>query len=86
MGVHKEQFYWPGLRKDVEDWCQQCRHCAEGKSPSTSARGPLSPSVVYPMECIALDVFGALPVTQRGNKHTYLSVTVTDKYVYLFPR
>ena len=72
MGVHKEQFYWPGLRKDVEDWCQQCRHCAESKSPSTC--GPLSPSVVYPMESIALGHCHA--VTQRGNKYTYLSVTI----------
>ena len=38
LGVHKtlvkarERFYWPGLRKDVEDWCQQCGDCAESKN------------------------------------------------------
>ena len=20
----KDQFFWPGMRSDVEDWCQQC--------------------------------------------------------------
>jgi len=76
LGVHKtltkarDRFYWPRLRKDVEDWCQQCTECAQSKTPTPLARSPLSPSVVgYPMERIALDLLGPLPVTQHGNKY-----------------
>ena len=92
LGVHKtlvkarERFYWPGLRKDVEDWCQKCRDCAESKSPSTCARGPLSPSVVgYPMERIALDVFGPLPVTQHGNKYILVVSDYFTRWVEAYP-
>ena len=47
----RERFYWPGLQKDVEDWCRKCERCAQAKSPSTPARAPLVPSVVgVPME------------------------------------
>ena len=76
LGVHKtlnkvrKRFYWPGLNTDVEDWCRQCRTCAESKSPSQKARGHLHPSRVgQPMERIALDLFGPLPSTKRGNKY-----------------
>ena len=38
-----ERFYWPGLQKDVEDWCRECERCAQVKSPTTPARAPLVP-------------------------------------------
>ena len=66
----RERFYWPGLQKDVEDWCRKCARCAQAKSPSTSARAPLVPSVVgVPMERVALDIIGPLPKSRRGNKY-----------------
>ena len=66
----KDRFYWPGLRTDVEDWCQQCHGCACRKSPSQTPRAPLVPSYVgYPMERIALDLLAPLPTTRHGNKH-----------------
>ena len=84
LGVHKtlakvrDRFYWPGLREDIEDWCRCCQDCAESKSPSSTARGPLIPSRVgYPMQRVALDLFGPLPVTRRGNKYI---LVVTDYF------
>ena len=66
----KDRFFWPGMRSDVEDWCQQCSSCASRKSPSQTPRAPLVPTYVgYPMERIALDLLGPLPTTRHGNKH-----------------
>jgi len=84
LGVHKtlakvrDRFYWPGLQKDVEYWWRCCQDCAESKSPSSTARGLLIPSQVgYPMERVALDLFGPLPVTKHGNKYI---LVVTDYF------
>ena len=29
----RERFYWIGLDRDVEDWCQRCELCAKRKPP-----------------------------------------------------
>ena len=66
----EDRFFWPEMRGDVEDWCQQCPNCASRKSPTQNHRAPLIPSYVgCPMECIALDLLGPLPTTRHGNKH-----------------
>ncbi len=76
LGLHKslakirDRFYWPHLREDVEDWCRRCTDCAQSKTPSPVARGPLQPSQVgYPMERLALDIFGPLPTSKQGNRY-----------------
>ena len=30
----RDRFYWPGQRRDVEDWCRTCQECSSRKSPS----------------------------------------------------
>jgi len=80
----RDQFYWPGLRKGVEDWCQQCTECAQSKTPTPLARSPLSPSVIgYSMERIALDLRGLLPVTQHGNKYIFVVSTSHDGWKHI---
>ncbi len=65
----QERFYWPRLSEEVEEWCQRCQGCASRKSPAKPARAPMVSSCVgNPMERIALDVLGPLPITTRGNK------------------
>ena len=83
LGVHKcpcqsqGMVYWPGLRKDVENWRQQCEDCAETKSPSTFARGPFNPGTFsYPMERIVLDVFGHCQSLSMEISTFLLSVTI----------
>ena len=74
----RQRFYWPGLREDVERWCQQCLDCAQAKSPTPSARGPMVPSRVgFPMERVALDILGPLPTSKRGNKYI---LVITDYF------
>ena len=53
----QERFYWPGQRKDVQNWCQTCPTCASRKSPAPKHRGPLrSITAGYPMPWILLDL------------------------------
>lgn len=33
----QSRFYWPGQRRDVNDWCKTCTRCASWKSPITSS-------------------------------------------------
>ncbi|KAL5469070.1 hypothetical protein EMCRGX_G030262 [Ephydatia muelleri] len=47
------RFYWPSQKKDVEKW----------------APLQLEDSVSRPLERIAMDIVGPLPVTERGNRY-----------------
>ena len=33
--------YWPGQRKEVEQWCRNCNVCLSRKSSSHKARAPM---------------------------------------------
>ena len=66
----RERFYSYDLQRDVEDWCRQCEKCARRKSPQATARAPLISSCPrYPLERIALDIMGPMPMTESGNKY-----------------
>ena len=66
----RERFYWPGLKNDVQRWCKACDVCASRKGPHTHARSPLQHYTVgAPLERVALDVLGPLPITDDGNRY-----------------
>lgn len=81
----RARFYWPGLREDVEDWCLRCRDCAQSKNPVPNRRGPLSLSQVgYPMERVALDILGPLPVSKHGNRYIIVISDYFTRWVEAF--
>ena len=70
LGRVKERFFWPGSTKDVKDWCRECDLCASRERPTRQPRAPLRTyNVGSPLERVALDVLGPLPVSDRGNKY-----------------
>ena len=56
---------WVNCQQDVQDWCHRCDICAE--------RAPMKQYIVgSPMERLALDILGPLPVTDlRQQVHLY---------------
>ena len=66
----KERFYWPGMAKDVRNWCRTCASCATNKSPSTQACAPLQTITAgHPMQIIAVDITGPFPESEAGNRY-----------------
>ena len=67
-----------GQRKDVEEWCRQCEVCASRKSPSTHPKAPMQTyTSTNPMDRVAMDILGPLPVTPRGNRYI---LTIADYF------
>ncbi|MCG7877685.1 MAG: RNase H-like domain-containing protein [Candidatus Thiodiazotropha endolucinida] len=65
----KNSFYWPGMKEDVLRYCNSCDKCIARKTPSQPSRAPLKPyQVGEPMEKIAMDILGPLPVSEKGNR------------------
>ena len=62
-------FYWPGLRKDVQQFCKKCDQCTARKPSLGKKKVPLQQYLVgSPMESIAIDFLGPLPKTKQGNQ------------------
>ena len=84
MGVKKtlsriwKVFYWPGIRKDVAEYCKTCDLCQRtGKPNQTIPVAPLIPILHFgePFERILIDIVGPLPKTSVG--HSYI-LTIMD--------
>lgn len=64
----KHSFYWPAMRKFIDNYCMSCDQCTARKLPLKRNRAPLGQYLVgEPMERIALDITGPLPVSVNGN-------------------
>ncbi len=82
----RARFYWPGQRRDVEDWCRACQTCASRKSPSRTRRAPLqSETAGFPLQRVAMDVLGPLPQTLSGNKYILVIGDYFTKWMEAFP-
>ena len=66
----RQSYYWPGLQNDVKAYVGGCDICARRKEPLKTKRAPME--IVksgFPMERIAIDILGELPITERGNRN-----------------
>ena len=84
LGRHKtrektlQRFYWFGARTDIDIWVAKCDICASIKPPCQKPRGPLGTMTVFaPLDRIATDLMGPLPLTSRGNRYV---LAVTDYF------
>ena len=78
----QERFYWVGMKEDVRSFIRQCPNCASHKKAGPRKRAPLQQRQTgYPMERIALDIMGPLPVTEDGNKYVLVVADYFTKYV-----
>ena len=74
------RIYWPGQRRDIEDWCQACDDCASSQRPPKPYRGPLQsdlPGIPQPRV--------ALPETERGHKYVLGIADYFTKWTEAFP-
>ena len=70
LGKIRQNYYWPGLQNDVKAYINGCDFCARRKEPLKTKKAPMEMTKSgFPMERLAIDILGELPVTERGNKY-----------------
>ena len=82
----RRRYYWPFMSTSVADYCKACDVCASRKSPVPHPHAPLvqdHPS--FPLEKVAIDIMGPLPVTARGNKYLVVICDYFTKWTEAFP-
>ena len=77
----RTRFYWPRMKEMAMDWCKQCARCAARKPPQRKARAAMQKyQVGVPMERVAIDVMGPLPVSARGNRYVIVMADYFTKW------
>ena len=75
-------FYWPGIFRDVANYCHSCSACQKSSSKGRS-RAPLVPLpiIATPFKRIAMDIVGPLPKSRSGKRY----ILVVCDYATRFP-
>ena len=61
-------FYWPGMSKDIQAWCQSCDTCARSRGPPPRARAPMTKVIASaPLDMVAIDILSGLPAATDGS-------------------
>lgn len=81
----RQKYYWPGLQNDVKLYVHGCEKCSKHKEPNPTKVAPLQ--IVrsgFPMERLAIDILGGLPMTDNGNKYILVIADYFTKWTESF--
>lgn len=82
----KKHFHWPGLHRDVAEFCKSCPQC-QMTSASLPSRAPLLPLpiIATPFECLGMDIVGPVEKSKAGNRYMLVITDYATKYPEVFP-
>lgn len=81
----KRRCYWPGMLKDVEQWCRECQRCVLAKAVQPKVRsfmGTLQAS--QPHDILAID-FTMLEPASDGRENVLVLTDVFSKFTQAIP-
>ena len=82
----RAKYYWPGLHMDVALYVGNCKDCNMRKQPAKLLRAPTQlVQVGEPLQRVAIDIMGPLPVTKKGNKYIVVIVDYYTKWTQAVP-
>ncbi|XP_071548915.1 uncharacterized protein [Panulirus ornatus] len=81
-------FYWPGMKKDIVSFINSCLTCQiVGKPNQSIPPYPLQliPVPSEPFQKIIIDIVGPLPKSKKGNQYILTVLCPTSRYPEAFP-
>ena len=66
----KKKYYWYQMDQDIRLYIRQCKQCNKDKDPRKKPKARLGLYLAgYPMDRIAVDIMGPMPLTKGGNRY-----------------
>ena len=81
-------FYWPGIRKDISEFCRTCHPCQiVGKPNQKIPTAPLKPIPAFeePFSRVIIDCVGPLPKTRSGNSYMLTIMCASTRFPEAIP-
>lgn len=92
LGIHRtvsraqNRFYWVDYKPDIIKWVHNCTICNSRKQPHRKAKSKMKQYCVgAPMERVALDLIGPLPLSHKGNKYVLIVSDYFTKWAEGYP-
>jgi transposase InsO family protein len=84
--VVRLRHWWPGMRRDIDRYVQECDECNRRKQ-GKEFRAPLGEVMepTDPFEITSMDICGPYPLTPRKNKYLLTFICHLTKYVEAVP-
>lgn len=79
----KLSFFWPGVEKDVQLYCNSCHACQIRADKRQADRVPITHLVrpQYPFQKVNIDVIGPIdPPTSRGHRYTLCIIDLCTRW------
>ncbi len=83
LGRLKQNFYWPAMVRDVNDYVRTCHECQLRKPYLKGMKPPLHPwePVYRPFDFMSMDCAGPFPETLDGNRYYIIATDWLSKFV-----
>src|SRR5215471_3598566 len=75
----KERYYWPNMKKDIEDYVRSCDSCQRRNKPTGKHELHLI-KIKEPWYQIGIDIVGPLPITARKKKYIVVAMDYFTKW------
>lgn len=77
----QQSFYWPAMSDAVRRYIKSCDSCTARKLSREKNRAPLGTYLVgEPMERVAIDILGPLPLSKSGKKYILVMADCFTKW------
>ena len=82
-----QNFFWPGIFKDVAEYCRSCPQCQRSVAKGKARKANLIsiPPICEPFARVAIDIIGPLNRTKRGNRYILTLVDYSTKFPEAVP-
>ncbi|KAL5019205.1 hypothetical protein ScPMuIL_004927 [Solemya velum] len=84
LSLLQDRFYWPNMKKDVEDWLKKCGRCIRWKTQTNIRAELVNITTQYPLELVCLD-FLTLETSKGGYSNLLVITDHFTRYAQAFP-
>lgn len=83
----QKSFYWPSMYSQIRNYVSSCHECLRRRGFQPSKKAPLGrlPVTSRPLERIAMDIVGPLPITLANNKYILVMTDYFTRYPEAYP-
>lgn len=81
----RQRCFWPGMARDIKEWCERCLRCTLSKPGQSQGRAPMGHLLANrPNEVLAID-FSYLEPSRDGLEQVLVITDVFSKFTQVIP-